>query len=148
MISSLLSSESGSTTAGEGVSGTLSNANLLAMYAAPVQILAALGAGQSYCVHRFFLQQEYGAATFTGGGPIVIQFGNTANGAGPKATDDFAVGVLTTGNQRGQMQNGQIAENAVANYENQGIFISNTTGAFATGDGTALYQIWYSIMNV
>lgn len=128
--------------------GTLSNANLTGMYATPVQAIAAPGSGKAIIVKQVFVQHEYGSAAFTGGGAIVLQYGNTANGAGRKCADTLSADVLTTAEKRGQMQNGQLAASTSTDYENVAAFFSNETAAFATGDGTATYSIWYSIIDV
>ena len=128
--------------------GTLSNANLTGMYATPVELIAAPGLAKAIIMHRAFLQHEYSTAAFTGGGSIVIQYDDTANGAGIQATNDISSGLLTAAFQRGQMQNGQLPDTLTVNYENIGIYISNTSAAFATGDGTASYVLWYSLIDV
>lgn len=128
--------------------GTLSNANITGMYAAPVEILAAQGAGKGIMVHRFFLQQEFNSAAFTGGGAVILQYNNTANGAGTQASDTFSDTIFSSGANTGQMQVGQLPISAATVYDNIGIYISNQTAAFATGDGTAIYRIWYSIIDV
>lgn len=127
---------------------TLSNANVTGMYAAPVELVAAPGAGSAIVVHRVFVQHEYDTAAFTGGGAVVIQYSNTANGAGTQAADTLSDSIFTTGAQTGQMQNGQLPVSATTIYDNVGIYISNQTAAFATGSGTALVRIWYSIISV
>lgn len=128
--------------------GTLSNANLTGMYATPVSLIGAPGSGLAIMVDRVMLQHEHATAAFTGGGGIVFQYGNTANGAGLKCARELSAEVLTTNAKAGQQQNGEMAATAATNYENTAIFISNETAAFATGGGTATYHIWYSIVSV
>jgi len=128
--------------------GTLTNGNLTGMYGTPVSLIAAPGSGLAIMVDRVMLQHEHATTAFTAGGGIVFQYGNTANGAGLKCAEALSATVLTTGAKAGQQQNGEMAASAATNYENTAIFISNETAAFATGDGTATYHIWYSIVSV
>lgn len=129
-------------------SGTISAAELMSMLSTPVLILGAPGVGKCYLVDKCFLQLNYGDQAFLLGGNIKFQYGNTAGGGGTGVCDTFSSSVLTTSSNNGQMQGGTFAKTAKTNYENQGIYLTNSTLSFTTGDGTATYMIWYTIVNI
>ena len=132
--------------------GSLTLANLTGMYAAPVQILAAsvAGSGKAIIVDKFLLNTTYGSAAFTAGGVMLLQYGNTADGAGTAATSTVAASVLTGLTANGMISFSGAALGGISSAAiNAGIYISNQTQAFATGTGgSATYQIWYKVVSL
>jgi hypothetical protein len=125
---------------------SLSAAQWNGMYATPVQIVAAQGAGTQIVVHAANLTMTFVAAQYAAGGVALLQYTNTANGAGTAATGTVAAATVNglAASSALTLQGAQAAA-AITAVQNQGIFISNQTAAFTTGDGTWVIDIWYSV---
>jgi hypothetical protein len=116
------------------------------MYAAPFQIVAAPGANKILRLASMVIYQTYGSAQLTAGGVVALQYGNSAHGAGPLASNSEQASDFTgaAANQNyffiGTSGNGSNA----ADQTNAGLFLSNATQAFATGTGSS-FQVhaWY-----
>ena len=72
----------------------LSAANFLGMYATPVVLVAAGGANTLHQVKQAVFEVDYGGAQFANGGAVLIQYDNTANGAGAPASATTASAVF------------------------------------------------------
>lgn len=126
----------------------LTAANLIAMYAAPVVLIPAPGAGKSIVVTKVALTTTRTATAFTGGGVAIVQYGTTVNGAGQQALDSTIAAAVVTGaaGTTVTLRNGAvISDLAAASIQNIGLYISNQTTAFATGTGTATVDVWYYV---
>lgn len=127
---------------------SLTAANLIAMYAAPVALLPAPGSGKSIVVTRVAFTITRTATAFTGGGAAIIQYGTTVNGGGTQALDSTLAATVVTGaaGTTVSCRNGAvISDLAAATIQNAGVYISNATAAFAAGTGTATVDIWYVV---
>lgn len=126
--------------------GKLSPGQLISMFAAPVQLLPAPGAGLAYIIDTAYLSWVSTGGNMGGGGPIVIQYGNTVNGAGTSALNSgtaSTAALVTTGNKfvaSVGINTGTPA--ATTNLVNAGIFISNQSGAFTGSVTPASYLTW------
>jgi len=131
-------------------SGTLTLAQMLALYSTPVTILPALPTGYMYVVDKFVLEAVYGSLAFSGGGVIYLQYGSTAHGAN-KATDDIAAAFLTT------FPSSKVVSVDGLTLSSTGIVISAVTGAvvsltaadavFTGGTGaTGAYTVYYHVV--
>jgi hypothetical protein len=121
--------------------------NLIGMYAAPVQLLAAPAAGKSIMVTKLAFTITRTATAFTGGGAAIVQYGNTVNGGGTQALDSTIASTVVTGSAGTTVtRNGAvISDLAAASIQAAGLFISNATAAFAAGTGTAVVDVWYVV---
>jgi len=122
---------------------SLTAANLIAMNGAPVQILAAPAAGKAYVVKSFLFEMKRTTTPFTGGGAISLQYHTTTTsvpheGTVP-ATELTTAGAATTLRQLGM----PTGANGVPIPAAEGIDITNATGAFAAGTGTAVVYLDY-----
>jgi hypothetical protein len=119
----------------------LTTANILGMFATPVVLIPAPGAGKSIVVDYILFRMIATATSFASGGVVTIGYNGGAavantlaaaiiNAAGPGTVDTLVV----TG-----------ASNITAT-QNAAVQISNATGAFTTGTGNANIFIWYSIV--
>jgi hypothetical protein len=127
---------------------SLTAANIIAMYAAPVALIAAPGAGKSILVSKLAFTITRTATAFADGGAAIIQYGATVNGGGTQALDSTIASTVITGAAGTTVtaRNGAIISDlAAATIQNAGLYISNATAAFATGTGTATVNIWYMI---
>lgn len=127
--------------------GTLSQANIKAMYATPIVLIAAPGAGKAIIVDEIELFHDYATAAYTAGDDVTINYtGSTAIFAIDKdivlATSDAKVVMKPTiydlDNSTATALGYDILTEA-----NKGVTITNATQAFA--DGNAANLIKYSI---
>jgi hypothetical protein len=131
------------------VSFTLTAAQWIAMYTTPVLIIPAQGAGTIIVPGTIEMELIYGSAAYTGGGPVGFEYGNAGALAGPLASNteqaaDFYATTNTAYRFGGNTGNGSQITKAQGN--NVGIYISNTTAVFATGNstfsGTASFRVY------
>lgn len=107
------------------------------MYAAPVLLVPAPGANKLIVLDRMELVQTYGSAAFAAGGVVAAQYDSTINGAGVGASNtepaaDFFVTASTS-----YLFNGATGAKPFSTTVNKGLYLSNLTGAFTTGTGSA-----------
>lgn len=124
----------------------LSAANIIAMYTTPVVLVPAPGAGKSIVVQRLAFTMTRTATAFTGGAAVIVQYDSTANGAGTQALDSTLASTVITGSAGTTVsfRNGAIISDAASTVtQNKGLYVSNGTGVFATGTGTANVDVWY-----
>lgn len=130
-VSSLITQVAGVTTS----SFTLNTASVGAAYAAPVQLLAAPGAGKTILIQEgsIYTASTGNTAYATGTSPV-IQYDSTVHGAGTAATSALATGDLTAASS--QIKSVANPTGALTGITNKGIFFSNATGAYTAGTGT------------
>ena len=118
---------------------SLTAAQFIAGYAAPIVALAAPGANRMYTNVRAVFALTYGSAQFAAGGAIGFQYGSSANLAGTKVTGTLAAASLNalTANSVWTLIPAAIAPVASATGVNAGIYLSNDTAAFTTGTGAS-----------
>lgn len=129
----------------------LTAAQIIAMNGAPIQVVAAPGVGSSYQVINWSVNMRpaaVGPIAFTGGTNVVLQYDNTAAGAGVSAAAPIP-GTAITGSAASRTGMGGPATafggltSAVAN---RALFVSNTGTAFAAGNGTVILEMSYEIL--
>lgn len=115
----------------------LAAANITAMNGAPVQILAAPGAGKAYVVNSVSItQQTIATAAFTGGGNVGFQYGSSAALAGTAASSQLPAAIFLS-NSYGPFNFAGVVPGNLALVANEPITISNLTAAFATGTASS-----------
>lgn len=132
------------------VSKAVTAAQFLGMYAAPVKIVDAPGAGLMIIVNRAKIVMDYGTAAMAAGGVTGFQYGSTTHLAGPLATNteaaaDFQATANTVFAFNGVSGN-TVGALPVSSCGNQGIYMSNQSGAYTTGDSTFIVNVDYSII--
>jgi hypothetical protein len=118
----------------------LTAAQFNGMYAAPVLLVAAPGAGYMNILESMLLDMTYGSAAFASGGPVAAQYDSTAHGAGVLASNaEQAADFFQTANTVFPFiqASGNGSFLLTASCANKGIYLSNTTGAFTTGTGSS-----------
>lgn len=125
----------------------LTAANLIAMYATPVEVVAAVP-GYGIVVDSVDFIMTRTATAFTSGGVVAVQYAATANGAGTATHATIAAAVVT--GAAGTTYTARIpvvlSDIATASISGIGLFISNQTAAFATGTGTAVLKVRYHLI--
>ena len=126
---------------------SLTAANLIAMYAAPVEVVAAVP-GKAIVVDSVDFVITRTSTAFTGGGVVAVQYDATANGAGTATHATIAATVVT--GAAGTTYTARIpvvlSDVASASIAGIGLYISNATAAFAAGTGTATLKIKYHLI--
>lgn len=128
----------------------ISAAEFNGMYAAPKLLVAAAGANTLIVVDRMELVMTFVSAAYAAGGDVALQYDSTANGAGVQATNveeanDFQAVASTTFVFNGVAGN-NVGALPFTTTVNKGLYLSNITGAFTTGDGTWVAKIHYRII--
>lgn len=127
----------------------LSAANILGMFATPVTLVAAPGAGKILMPLSFIFSLTAGGSAFASGGNVRIQYhggsvsvwGNGANGTILAATVNSATNIQA---MRGGVEGGVTD----ADNSNKALEITNGTGAFTTGNGTAKIFLCYAVITL
>lgn len=124
---------------------TLTNAQILALYATPVQLLPAPGAGLFYHVLKATLVDENTGTAYASGGVLTVGYGTTA--ATNALASTVAAAFLTSGTTMQEINESGVLNTVLtaANVLNQPIYITNATGAFTTGTGTLKVILEYSV---
>lgn len=126
------------------VTVTVSAAEFLGMYATPKLLVAAGGANTLHVVNNVVYEVDYGTAQFANGGVVAVQYDSTANGAGADATADTAAAVFTAiAADTAVGAVGELPSTAASSLVNKGLYLSNETAAFITGDSTVYVHLNY-----
>lgn len=120
------------------------------MYAAPKLILAAQGANTLIVLHRAVLAMTFVTAAFANGGVVGFQYDSTVHGAGvaasgTEAAADFFASASTSFSFNGVAGN-TVGLAPFTTSVNKGLYLSNLTGAFDTGDSTFVCHFWYTVI--
>lgn len=114
------------------------------MYAAPFLLIAAPGANRQIIIDQMVLVMTFVSAQYAAGGVVAAQYDSTVHGAGVLATAAEAAADFTGAAASTTFR--QSMSLAVAPFTttvNKGIYLSNATAAFTTGDSTFVAKIWY-----
>ena len=129
---------------------SISAAEFNGMYAAPKQIIANAGANTLIVLERAALVMTYGSANFANGGVVAFQYDSTVHGAGVAASNTEAAADFFAAASTSFQFNGVAGDTvAIAPFTstvNKGIYLSNATGAFDTGDSTFVCHAWYRVI--
>jgi hypothetical protein len=116
------------------------------MYAAPIQLVAAPGANELLIFDKLVLEQTYGSAAFASGGVVAVQYDSTADGAGVIASTTLsAASFFVTASSTYTLGGGAVVLPFTTTV-NKGLYLSNVTGAFTTGDSTFTAKVYYKIV--
>lgn len=124
------------------------------MYAAPKLLIAAPGANKLIVLERAVLAMTFVAAAYANGGVVAFQWDSTVHGAGQHASNteaaaDFFAAASSAFMFVGNSGNASTVDGGLVPFAanvNKGLYLSNLTGAFDTGDGTWVAHIWYKII--
>lgn len=113
------------------------------MYAAPKLLLAAGGANTLQVLEQLQLLMTYVSANYAAGGVVAVQWDSTANGAGVIASTTLAAATFQAAASTGFNFNRGVVAETFTTCVNKGLYLSNVTGAFTTGDSTFVAHLWY-----
>jgi hypothetical protein len=117
------------------------------MFAAPKLLVAAGGANTLIVVDKIALAMTFVSAAYAAGGVVLGQYDSTINGAGNPATGTEAAADFFSAVSKTFVLNGSVSTGAAFTTSvNKGLYLSNQTGAFTTGNGTWVAHVWYKII--
>lgn len=126
---------------------TLSATQVNTMYTTPIELLPAPGATQMYLIDRATLINENGGTAWTSGGAITIGYGSSVTTQALSGTVAATFLTSPTVTQVITLAGAQISTSTASTFLNQGVYINNATGVFATGTGTMKVKLQYSVVN-
>jgi hypothetical protein len=116
------------------------------MYATPKLLVAAPGANKIIVLDKVDLLMTYVSANYAAGGVAAVQYDSTANGAGVIASTTLAAATFQAAVSTGFMFTTGVVPQTFTTCVNKGLYLSNITGAFTTGDSTFVAHVWYKII--
>ncbi len=116
------------------------------MYAAPKLLVAAPGANKIIVLDKVELLMTYVSAAYAAGGVAAVQYDSTANGAGVIASTTLSAATFQAAASTGFMFNTGVVPQTFTTCVNKGLYLSNVTAAFTTGDSTFVAHVWYKIV--
>jgi len=117
---------------------SLSSAQILALNATPVTLVAAPGAGNQIVIDNIEFKMVTTATAYSGGGNVTFQYSG-----GNAVTNNIAAAVVTAGAGTSYTIRQGIDVTAA---NNTAVTVTNASGAFSTGTGTAVVTTKYRII--
>ncbi len=124
----------------------ISAAEFNGMYAAPKLLVAAGGANTLVVIDQLQLVMTYVSANYAAGGVAAVQYDSTANGAGVIASSTLSAATFQAAASTTFTMNAGVVPLPFTTTVNKGLYLSNITGAFTTGDSTFVAHIWYRVI--
>lgn len=112
-------------------------------YAAPKLLVAAGGANTLLVPQYVMLLMTYGSAAYAAGGVAAVQWDNTVHGAGVLATTTLSAATFQPTASTGFAFNAGVVPATFSTCVNKGLYLSNLTGAFTTGDSAMVAKVFY-----
>lgn len=125
----------------------ITSAQIKAMSVTPVTLVAAPGAGMYVEIQSVGILYLYGSATYTGGGPLFVGYGNGTSIIGGFPSSYPSSTFTATSSQVAWQGATNAQTDSVTGIANQSVVLSNITSAFATGDGTAFAHVVYRVVS-
>ncbi len=116
------------------------------MYAAPKLLVAAGGANTLLVLDQLQLAMTYVSANYAAGGVAAVQYDSTVNGAGVIASTTLAAATFQAAASSTFTMNAGVVVLPFTTTVNKGLYLSNITGAFTTGDSTFVAHVWYRVI--
>lgn len=134
------------------VSVAITAAEFNGMYAAPKLLVAAPGNNKLIIVDQMQLVMTFGSADFAAGGVVAAQYDSTVDGAGVLATNSEAAAdffaAASTVFTLSRISGNTVGALPFSTTVNKGIYLSNATQAFTTGNSTFVANINYHVISV
>jgi hypothetical protein len=113
------------------------------MYAAPKLLVAAPGANQLLLIDKVELIMTYNSAAYAAGGVAAVQYDSTVNGAGVIASTTLSAATFQAAASTSFNFNPGVVPLPFTTTVNKGLYLSNITGAFTTGNSAMVAKVWY-----
>lgn len=134
------------TTALQYAAVPVSSAEFLGMYAAPKLLVAAGGANTLLVLDRVELVMTYNSAAYAAGGVAAVQYDATVNGGGVNASSTAIAAAFQAAASTAFPLIGGVVVQPFTTTVNKGLYLSNLTGAFTTGNSAFVVHVWYKII--
>jgi len=121
----------------------MSSAEFAGAYAAPHLLVAAGGANTLLLLESAQVLMTYGTVQYANGGVAHVQYDSTANGAGVIASSTQAAANFADAASTALGFNQGVVKQPFTTCVNKGLYFSNITGAFDTGDSDLVVHVWY-----
>lgn len=125
------------------VAVTISAAAFNGMYAAPIQLVAAGGANTLLVLDQLQIAMTYNSVNYAAGGVAAVQYDSTINGAGVIASTTLSAATFQAAASSTFTMNAGVVVLPFTTTVNKGLFLSNITGAFTTGNSAMVAHVWY-----
>lgn len=125
------------------VSVPITAAQFNGMYAAPIELVPAAGASTLLVLDQLQLVMTYNSAAYAAGGVAAVQYDATINGAGVIASTTLAAATFQSTASTTYTMNAGVVALPFTTTANKGLYLSNITGAFTTGDSPMVAHVWY-----
>lgn len=125
---------------------TVSSAEFLGMFAAPKLLVAAGGANTLIVLDKLDLLMTFVSTNYAAGGVVAVQYDSTINGAGVIASTTRVAADFFAAASTGFGFNMGVVAQAFTTCVNKGLYLSNITAAFTTGNSTFVAHIWYKVV--
>jgi hypothetical protein len=125
-------------------------AEFVGSYTASLVLVAAPGANKKLILHRANLWINYGGTVLANGGAMHVQYDNTANGAGTKATGTLAAATLIGATADTSFGFSPVDTTLTdATTLNKGLYLAMATADFTGGDASVYkVKVDYSVLDV
>lgn len=130
------------TATGASIAVSLSSANILALNATPITLIAAPGAGKAIVVRGIAVKMVTTATQYANGGALEFRY---TNASGAKVSADVAAAVVTATAGTSYTSVAGVTT-SLTNVANSAIVVDNATAPFITGTGTAVVTLTYDIV--
>ena len=129
---------------------SLTLAEFIGLYTTSFELVAAPGAGLKLILMRNVLGVDYGGTVLANGGAMHVQYANTANGAGTKASNTLAAATLIAATADTTFGFTPVDTTLTDGTTlNQGLYYAMATADFTGGDASTYEtQTWYSTMDL
>lgn len=118
---------------------TITNAQILALFTTPIQLLPAPGAGNAWDVLDMWVENKNAGVAYASGAALQASYGT---GVTNPATATIATAFLTSPTAPQSVKVAGAAASALTSaYANQAINFTNATQNFTTGTGTLIVKI-------
>lgn len=124
----------------------ISAAEINGMYASPVELVPAAGANTLLVLDKVVLVMTYGSAQYQAGGNVHVQYDDTANGGGVLASSTLSASDLQGAASASLSLNQGSASAPFSSTVNKGLFLSNASAAFTTGDSDVVAHCWFKVI--
>jgi len=116
------------------------------MHVAPKLLVAAGGANTLLVLDKVDLLMTFVSAAYAAGGVAHVQYDSTTLGAGVIASSTLSAATFQAAASTGFMFNTGVVPQTFTTTVNKGLYLSNITGAFTTGDSTFVAHVWYKVI--
>lgn len=117
-----------------------------AMYTTPLLLVPPPGANKLLVVRNMALAMKFVSAQYAGGGAVGVEYDNVAHNAGVAASATVAAATVNGLAASTVLNLAGVSSIVYANAVNKGLYLSNATGVFTTGDSTWVATVDYSVI--